>query len=171
MGIVVDLVVFYPAGLRLRGKSQRTACTKHSEYADGVSPWLTWTAVPGARSYALVMEDPDAASVQPFVHWGAWNIPTLVTLLPEELHEQLRLTDPPGLMQGRTSRDTIGYLGPRPPAGDPPHRYHFLVLALDRELDLPFGTTRDELLAAVQGRVLDRAELVGTYRQEVKPMK
>src|SRR5262249_23488990 len=64
---------------------------RHSEYADGVSPALSWTAVAGAKSYAIVMEDPDAKPITPFVHWLAWNIPPTVTFLPEGLQEQARL--------------------------------------------------------------------------------
>jgi Raf kinase inhibitor-like YbhB/YbcL family protein len=144
---------------------------RHSEYADGVSPALAWSAVPGARSYALVMEDPDARPTAPFVHWLAWNIPAQVTRLPEGLQEQARLTEPEGVLQGRTSRGSVGYYGPRPPAGEPPHRYHVLVLALDTLLDVPPGADRDQLLAAVRGHVLAKGELVGRYAQALRPMK
>jgi Raf kinase inhibitor-like YbhB/YbcL family protein len=144
---------------------------KHSEYADGVSPKLVWTAVANAKSYVLLAEDPDAKPITPFVHWVAWNIPGNVTSLPEGLHEQDRLTEPPGLMQGATSRGSAGYHGPRPPVGDPPHHYHFQILALDALLQLPLGASRDDVLAAVKGRVIAKGELVGTYRQEVKPPK
>jgi Raf kinase inhibitor-like YbhB/YbcL family protein len=144
---------------------------KHSEYADGVSPALSWAAVPGAKSYAILMEDPDAKPVTPFVHWVAWNIPPTATSLPEGLQEQMRLTAPEGLLQGRTSRGSPGYYGPRPPAGDRPHRYHFQVLALDAMLDVPPGADRDQVLAAARGHVLATGELVGTYQQTVKPPK
>ncbi|RYI88541.1 MAG: YbhB/YbcL family Raf kinase inhibitor-like protein [Acetobacteraceae bacterium] len=144
---------------------------KHSEYADGVSPRLSWTPVANAKSYVLIAEDPDAKPITPFVHWVAWNIPAHVTTLPEGLQEQDRLTEPAGLMQGATSRGSVGYYGPRPPVGDPPHRYHFQVLALDTMLALPLGAGRDEVLAALKGRVIAKGELVGTYRQEVKPPK
>ena len=144
---------------------------KHSEYKDGLSPPLSWTAIPGARSYAIVMEDPDAKPITPFVHWVAWNIPGNVTSLPEGLQEQMRLTVPHGLMQGKTSRGSVGYYGPRPPVGDPPHHYHFQVLALDTLLDLPPGADRDQLLAAAKGHVIAKGELVGTYQQTVAPPK
>lgn len=144
---------------------------KHSEYADGVSPALAWTPVPGAKSYAIVMEDPDAKPITPFVHWVAWNIPATITRLPEGLHEQARLTEPDGMMQGRTSRGSVGYYGPRPPVGDPPHHYHVQVLALDAVLDLPFGASRDELLAAARGHVIAKGELIGTFQQTAKPPK
>jgi Raf kinase inhibitor-like YbhB/YbcL family protein len=144
---------------------------KHSEYADGVSPMLSWTAVPGAVSYLLVMEDPDAKPITPFVHWVAWNIPASVTRLPEGLQEQARLTEPEGLLQGRTSRGSEGYFGPRPPVGDPAHRYHFQVFALDTMLTVPPGADRDQVLSAAQGHVIAKGKIVGRFQQTVKPPK
>lgn len=144
---------------------------KHSEYADGVSPELSWTAVTGAKSYAIICEDPDAKPITPFVHWVAWNIPAAVTRLPEGLQEQHRLTAPEGVLQGLTSRGSVAYFGPRPPVGDAPHHYHFLVLALDTVLSVAPGSDRDTVLAAMKGHVLAKGELVGTYQQKVQPPK
>jgi Raf kinase inhibitor-like YbhB/YbcL family protein len=144
---------------------------RFSEYADGVSPPLAWTAVPNARSYAIVAEDPDSTPIKPFVHWLAWNIPATVTALPEGLQEQPRLTEPEGVLQGRTSRGSTGYYGPKPPVGDPAHHYHFQVFALDTVLDVPFGADRDQVLAAMKGHVLAKGTLVGNYAQKVKPPK
>ena len=144
---------------------------KHSEYADGVSPALEWSAVPNARSYAVVMEDPDARPTTPFVHWVAYNIPPTTTRLPEGLQEQQRLTEPEGLLQGKTSRGSVGYYGPRPPVGDAPHQYHFQVLALDTTLEVPPGADRDQVLAAARGHVLAKGVVVGRYAQTQKPLK
>jgi Raf kinase inhibitor-like YbhB/YbcL family protein len=144
---------------------------RHSEYYEGVSPRLAWTAVKGARSYVVIMEDPDAKPITPFVHWLAWNIPANYRHLPEGLQEQERLLDPEGVLQGRTSRGSVGYFGPRPPVGDPPHHYHFQVFALDTMLNVPPGAERDVLLAAMSGHVLAAGETVGTYRQTEPPLK
>ncbi len=144
---------------------------KHSEYAEGVSPALGWTKVPGAVSYVIVMEDPDARPITPFVHWLAWNIPAETTALPEGLQEQMRLVEPEGVLQGRNSAGTHGYFGPKPPVGDPPHHYHFQVLALDAMLDLPPTADRDAVLAAAKGHVLAKAVLVGLYQQQAEPPK
>jgi Raf kinase inhibitor-like YbhB/YbcL family protein len=144
---------------------------KHSEYAEGVSPALSWSAVKGAKSYAIILEDPDAKPVRPFVHWVAWNIPAKVTSLPEGLQEQPRLTEPDGMLQGRTSRGSSGYLGPHPPVGDAPHHYYVQVLALDSVLALPFGSDRDDLLAAVKGHVLAKGVLSGQFQQKTEPLK
>jgi Raf kinase inhibitor-like YbhB/YbcL family protein len=143
---------------------------KYSEYADGVSPPLSWPAVRGAQSYAIIMEDPDAPQ-KPFVHWLAWNIPAGVTSLPEGLQEQPRLTEPEGVLQGRNTRGSLGYYGPRPPVGDAPHHYHFQVFALDTVLSLPFGSDRDQLLKAIQGHVLAKGEVMGRYGQAQQPQK
>lgn len=144
---------------------------QHSEYADGVSPTLSWQSVPGAASYAIVMEDPDAHPIKPFVHWVAWNIPATVTNLPEGLQEQLRLVEPEGVLQGRNSSGTHGYFGPKPPVGDPAHHYHFQILALDSVLDIAPTSDRDAFLAAAAGHVIAKGELVGTYQQKVEPPK
>lgn len=144
---------------------------RYTEYADGVSPALAWKPVAGAQSYAVIMEDPDAKPVTPFVHWVMWNIPASVTSIPEGVQEQARLSDPDGVLQGRTTRGAPGYYGPRPPVGDPAHRYHFQVYALDRMLDVPFGADRDQLLQAIQGHVLAKGEIVGKYGQKQQPQK
>lgn len=144
---------------------------RYSEYADGVSVPLRWSAVPGARSYVVIAEDPDAKPITPFVHWIAWNIPAGATGLPEGLPEQMRLTEPEGVLQGATSRGSVGYYGPRPPVGDPPHHYHFQVLALDTMLEVAPGSDRDTVLKAAKGHVIAKGEVVGTYRQSVAPPK
>jgi len=144
---------------------------RYSEYADGISPPLAWNAVPNAKAYAIIMEDPDAKPVTPVVHWLAWNIPANVTSLPEGVQEQPRLTSPEGMLQGRTSHGSTGWYGPHPPVGDKPHHYHFQVVALDDMLAVPWGADRDTLLEAMQGHVLAKGELVGTYAQKQKPQK
>lgn len=144
---------------------------KHSDYADGASPELSWNTVSGAASYAIIMEDPDSAPIEPFVHWLAWNIPASITKLPEGLQEQLRLMEPEGVIQGPNSRGAPGYFGPKPPLGDPPHHYHFQIVALDALIDIKPTANRDELLAAIQGHVIGKGELIGLYQQKVAPPK
>jgi len=133
---------------------------RHTEYGEGRSPALRWQPVGGARSYAVLVEDPDAHAPEPFVHWLAWNIPPDMHELPADLRGDGKA--PAGLRQGRNDRGSIGWFGPRPPAGDAPHHYHFQVLALDAMLDLEEGATREELLRSVDGHVLAKGELVAT---------
>jgi phosphatidylethanolamine-binding protein (PEBP) family uncharacterized protein len=60
----------------------------------------------------------------------------------------------------------FGYIGPRPPAGDPPHRYDFQLFALDTTLELASGFNRHALLEAMEGHVLAKSMLVGTFARE-----
>jgi Raf kinase inhibitor-like YbhB/YbcL family protein len=144
---------------------------RFSAYHEGVSPQLTWNPVPKAVTYVVIAEDPDASPIKPFVHWVAWNIPGSLTGLPEGLQAHPRLTDPEGVLQGATSRGSIGYYGPKPPVGDPPHPYHFQILALDARLEVRPGATRDEVLKAAKGHVIGKGQLVGTYQQTDPPLK
>jgi Raf kinase inhibitor-like YbhB/YbcL family protein len=70
------------------------------------------------------------------------------------------------LRQGSNSRSRLGYFGPRPPAGEPPHRYHFQIFALNTPLELPSGFNRHALLKAMQGHVLAKGTIVGTFQKE-----
>ena len=144
---------------------------KYSSYFDDVSPPLRWNAVAGARSYAVFVEDPDARPLTPFVHWVAWNIPASLTALEEGLQKQPRLTAPEGLLQGRNSRGSVGWYGPHPPVGEPPHHYHVEVIALDTMLDVLPGADRDTVMAAAKGHVVGKGRLVGTYQQNERPLK
>jgi Raf kinase inhibitor-like YbhB/YbcL family protein len=140
-----------------------------SEYAEAASPQVTWTSVAGARSYALMMEDPDAKPSAPIVHWVMWNIPASLTQLPQGVQKQGRLSDPEGVLQGRNTRGSLGYTGPHAPVGDPDHYYHIEVFALDGSLPVPAGSSRDAVLAQMQGHVIAKGELVGRYSQASNP--
>lgn len=153
------------AGLRVTSPQIRADAPipdRHTAYGEDRSPALHWQPVGGARSYAVLVEDPDAPVVEPFVHWLVWNIPADMHELAEDLRADTVPRAPAGIRQGRNDRGSIGWFGPRPPAGDAPHRYHFQVLALDAMVDLPEGATRDELLRTVDGHVLAKGELVAT---------
>lgn len=146
---------------------------KHSAYDQGASFPLNWTAGPeGTKSYVVIVEDPDVKKPpKPVIHWIAWNIPANVLSLREGLQAQDRLTDPAALRQGPNTPGRIGYFGPKPPAGDPPHRYHTQVFALDRELDLVAGSDREALLKAMQGHVLAEGVLIGTFQRPEEPKR
>lgn len=136
---------------------------RHSAYGEGVSPPLRWSGLPaGTRSLALMMEDPDATSARPFVHWLAWNIDPAAAGLPEGLSGDGELQQPVAMRQGRNNRRSSGYFGPRPP-GARPHHYHFQLFALDARLDLAPGSDREALLAAMNGHVLAKGDLIGLF--------
>ena len=138
--------------------------------ADGhnVSPPLTWSNVPGGtKSLAVVCEDPDAGNPPPFVHWVIYKIPATAKGLPENIPFEPGAEMPPdiaGAIQGLSGFRRPFYRGPAPPPGKV-HHYHFVVYALDANLDLKPGLTRADLLAAIQGHVIGQGELVATYQR------
>jgi len=127
---------------------------------EDISPPLSWSGVPrDAASFALIMDDQDAGG---FSHWVLFNLPSPLESLPEGLPKSERLEN--GGAQGRNDFDRIGYGGPCPPAGKP-HRYRFVLYALDVTLDLGPGATKDQVLDATKGHVLGQGELVGIYQR------
>ena len=145
----------------------------YSSYDQNASPPLVWTAGPTAtQSYVLIMEDPDAkAPTLPVVHWLSWNIPKTALSLRAGLEPLDRLEDPQGLRQGPNSAGTVGFRGPKPPAGDPPHRYHIQIFALDQQLELAPGANRDDVLSAMRGHVLAAGQLQALFARPDRPAK
>ena len=138
---------------------------KYSDYGKGVSPPLEWGQLPaGTKSFLLMMEDPDATSPLPFVHWIAIGSPEL-TGLRENVAKFYWPTGFKSFEQGSNSRSTAGYFGPRPPPGSGTHHYNFQIFALDIALHLPSGTNRHAVLAAAKGHVLAKGVLVGTFEK------
>ena len=120
---------------------------------DDVAPPLEWSAGPdGTRSFALVVDDPDAPGGT-FTHWVLYDIPARTTRLPGDANTKTLLNS-----FGRS-----GYRGPCPPAGDAPHRYVFTIYAVDvRYLELA-GERLDDLRAALDAHTLATGRLVGLY--------
>lgn len=132
---------------------------------DDTSPPLSWSGIPSrAKSLALILDDPDApdpaAPQRTWVHWVLYNLPP----------------DTSGLRKGVTSRDLpsgtreglndwrlAGYGGPCPPVGR--HRYIHKLYALDVVLPDLGKPDKAALEKAMQGHVIDKAELVGTYQR------
>jgi Raf kinase inhibitor-like YbhB/YbcL family protein len=130
---------------------------------NNVSPPLRWGSIPkDAQSLALVCEDPDAPAGV-FVHWLIFNLPTIISDLPEGLPTSGPLVES-GASQGRNDFNNIGYDGPCPPPGNF-HRYYFRLYALDTMLRLPEGTTKHELARAMEGHILATGQLMGTYKR------
>lgn len=132
-----------------------------SAEAENLSPHLRWTDVPaGTRSFALICHDPDAPLASPgsygFVHWVLYNLPATLS----ELAEGTSAGTP-----GISDFGTPGYGGPLPPPGHGRHHYFFVLMALDRELDLEPGLTLWQLMARVEPHVIGMNRLMGTYQR------
>lgn len=122
------------------------------------NPPLTIQDVPeGAKSLVLIMDDPDVPSWvrtdNLWVHWVVYNIDPSTKHIDEN-------TKSLGVL-GRNTADKEQYMGPCPP--DRQHRYFFKLYALDIVLDLGTGSTKDQVLSAIEGHVIAYTELVGTY--------
>jgi Raf kinase inhibitor-like YbhB/YbcL family protein len=124
-----------------------------------ISPPLSWGSVPDdTQSLDLIADDPDAPRGT-FVHWVIYNLPPDTRGVPEDMPNQQTL--PSGAAQGVNGAGSIGYMGPCPPSGT--HRYFFKLYALDTELGLGGGATKEEVLDAMEGHVLAEGQLMGIY--------
>ncbi len=108
-----------------------------------------------AKSLALIVDDPDAP-MGLWIHWVVWNIDPKLS--------RIETSDPlHGAVQGTNTNGNTSYGGPCPPSGT--HRYFFKLYALDEVLSLPSTTTADALLRAMEGHIVDSAELMGLYQR------
>ena len=134
---------------------------KYTADGEDISPPLEWSDPPkGTRSFALIVEDPDAPKGT-FRHWGVYNIMADRNRLPEGVGHGVKTAD---LGMGINDFGEPRYRGPAPPKSHGTHHYHFTLLALDiEELTQAPKTTVADLWKATVGHVLDQTELVGTY--------
>jgi Raf kinase inhibitor-like YbhB/YbcL family protein len=120
-----------------------------------INPAITIADIPdGAKSLALIIDDPDAPNGT-FDHWVMWNIP--VTGLINE-------NSAPGV-QGKNGKNENKYIGPCPPSGT--HYYNFKVYALDVKLDLPVNTDKTALLKAMDKHILASGGLIGLFNKTI----
>ena len=130
---------------------------KHGYEMENTNPPLEIGEVPtDAVSLALVLDDPDAQEPAGKIwdHWVVWNISPDISRIEEG-------SIPSGATEGRNDFDETGYGGPRPP--DQEHTYHFRLHALDTELDLDPGASKEDLRERMETHIIDETELRGTY--------
>ena len=134
---------------------------KYTADGENLSPPLEWSDPPaGTKSFALIVEDPDAPSGM-FRHWGLYNIMGERTLLPEGVGRGKKTER---LGKGVNDFGEPRYGGPAPPKGHGTHHYHFKLAALDVE-ELSHAPTMPaaDIWKAAQKHMLGQTELVGTY--------
>ncbi len=138
----------------------------HTCEGKDASPALAWSGLPaGTKSLALIVDDPDApdpaAPKMTWVHWVVYNVPPSTKGLREGVAKQGM---PDGARDGLNDWKRTGYGGPCPPVGR--HRYFHKLYALDTILP-DLGTPTKALLEkAMEGHVLEKVELVGTYQKK-----
>jgi Raf kinase inhibitor-like YbhB/YbcL family protein len=138
----------------------------HTCEGQDVSPPLAWSEMPpGTRTFVLIADDPDApdpkAPRTTWVHWVLYDIPGAVRGLTEGAAKGGL---PAGTREGQNDWRRAGYGGPCPPIGR--HRYFFKLYALDTVLGDLGRPTKPAVEKAMEGHVLARAELIGTYQKQ-----
>lgn len=122
-----------------------------------INPPLAIAGVPaGAKSLALIVDDPDAPGGM-WVHWVVWNIDPKVTEIGEN-------SVPKGAAQGMNDFRKHDYGGPCPPSGT--HRYFFKLYALDTQFSLGTNAGKKDLEKAMQGHIISQAQIIGTYKRK-----
>jgi Raf kinase inhibitor-like YbhB/YbcL family protein len=145
--------------------------------ADGAnqSPALTWSGLPpNTKQLVLTLEDDDTfvPNQVPFFQWVVHSIPPTAKGLPEGMPHVPVITAPAdliGAVQVRTAFDVTGYRGPQPLAGEKPHRYRFIVYALDAEIDFIPDISANAVLEAIKGHVIGKGEIAATYERRQQP--
>jgi Raf kinase inhibitor-like YbhB/YbcL family protein len=135
---------------------------------DDISPPLEWSGAPAnARSFALIVDDPDAPDPakpqRTYVHWVLYNIPGMTAKLSENAGKGGL---PAGAQQGSNDWNRQTYGGPCPPIGR--HRYFFKLYALDTQLSGLSNPKKADVAKAMQGHVVGNAQLIGTYEKAKK---
>ena len=136
---------------------------KYTADALDISPPLAWSnASAGAKSFALIADDPDAPSGG-WTHWVIYDLPPTTTALAENQVKAPQFRN--GTKQGLNDFKKSGYNGPAPPPGKG-HRYYFKLYALDAMTTLAPGATKANLLKAMDGHLLGEGQLMGTYQRQ-----
>jgi len=138
---------------------------RYSCEGQDLSPPLAWSGAPaGTRSFALIVDDPDApdpaAPKMTWVHWVLYNIPADTHALAEAV---ALAALPAGTREGVNDWGRTGYGGPCPPIGR--HRYFHKLYALDVKLPELEKPDKAALEKAMAGHLLAQAQLIGTYQK------
>ena len=130
-----------------------------------ISPALNWSGAPkNAKSFALMVYDPDAPTGSGFWHWVVFNISPDTMGLAKGAGDPKSDAAPKGAVQSRTDYGSMGYGGPCPPKGDKPHHYHFMLFAVDVDkLDADENASAAVVGFNLHYHTIAKTELLGLY--------
>jgi Raf kinase inhibitor-like YbhB/YbcL family protein len=135
---------------------------RYTQNGENMSPALGWSRGPaGTQSFVILAEDGSVNQREPISHWVVYDLPSTMTRITTNQPATAKLDS--GGMQGLNVRKAVGFIGPKPPAGQT-HTYHFEVFALNTHLNLdPDKTDRDAVVSAMKGHVLASGDFVTNY--------
>jgi len=132
---------------------RRYTCDARSQ----VGPVFNWFVPPdGVAEFAVIVDDPDAPTPEPFVHWVAAGIPASMRTLDASQPQN-------AVVQAVNDGDDTNWFGPCPPEGDGPHTYRFTLHALGRPLELAPGSPASDAIEAIEGASIAAATYTGVY--------
>ncbi|CAK9236283.1 unnamed protein product [Sphagnum troendelagicum] len=176
-GVVEDGLYLTSKEISHGGRIPRKFTQDSQGAVKDISPPLEWYGVPeGTQSLVVIMEDPDVPEPEnpigvPWVHWVLVNIPPTLKGLPAGFTTKEVDSDHDDefgeIQEGVNDFKVPGYKGPNPPAGL--HHYSIKLYALDTKLKVSRKPSRDKVLDAMSGHILDEAELIATYGKENHP--
>jgi Raf kinase inhibitor-like YbhB/YbcL family protein len=122
-----------------------------------ISPALQWSEPPaGTKSFALVIDDPDAPSGT-FRHWGGYDIPASARSIATGRRAGIEVNN---------DGAKPGYTGPCPPKGHGVHHYHFRLFALNVDkLNLGPSAKVIDVETAASKHAIGQGELIGTFER------
>jgi len=140
-------------------KNNETIPKRYTCEGEDINPTLQFKELPeNVISLAIIVHDPDAIPNNGFTHWVIWNIEPNTKIIQEN-------SVPLGSSQGQNDAEIKGYRGPCPPPGKD-HHYYFKLYALDVALELnEDNTKRVDLEKAMEGHIIEKAELIGLYKR------
>ncbi|NLW14228.1 MAG: YbhB/YbcL family Raf kinase inhibitor-like protein [Trueperella sp.] len=148
-------------------KEGDTMPDKFLGFKDNISPALQWSGFPDeTQGFVVTCFDPDAPTPSGFWHWTVVDLDAATTSLEEDAGKS-DLFLPGAASHIRNDANEAAYYGAAPPEGDHPHRYIFVVHALDvptLELD-PENTTPTTAAFNTVFHTLARARLTITYQR------
>jgi Raf kinase inhibitor-like YbhB/YbcL family protein len=127
---------------------------KYTGHGENISIPLVFNNVSSSgKSITVIMDDPDAPTTTPFVHWLIWNIPASITEIPEGIPNSKEVSILNGAIQGKNDFGKTGYMGPNPPSGT--HTYKIKVYVLDFFLNLGSDSSKEDIENEINGHILD----------------